>query len=72
MKSCWELTSMSRPTFADLVKQLSAYLEYIASYVILSDLNGPSKDIEVKCGETGSTPKLQVEESAEIETFVYN
>ena len=70
MKSCWELMSMSRPTFADLIKQLSAYLECLAGYVILSDVNGHTKDIEVKCSETGSTPKLQVEESVEIETVV--
>ena len=51
MKSCWALTSTSRPTFADLVKQLSGYLEYVASYVILSDVDGCSKDIEVKCSD---------------------
>ena len=56
MKSCWALTSTSRPTFADLVKQLSGYLEYIASYVILSDVNGDGKDVEVECSDKGSIP----------------
>ena len=51
VKSCWALMPMSRPTFADLVKQLSGYLGYIASYVILSDVNKESKDIEVKCSD---------------------
>ena len=52
MKSCWTLMSMSRPTFADLVQQLSGYLECLASYVILSDdVNGCSKDVEVGYSE---------------------
>ena len=68
MTSCWALTSVLRPTFADLVKQMSGYLECLASYVILSDMNGCSKDIEVKCsGEKGSIPMpLKVEQSVEI------
>ena len=65
MESCWAVPSTSRPTFADLVKQLSGYLEYLASYVILSDVKRDSKDIEVKCSDEGSTPVPQMEESVE-------
>ena len=63
MKSCWALTSMSRPTFADIVKQLSDYLEYLAAYVILSDVNRDSKDIEVQCSDESSIPMPRVKES---------
>ena len=65
MKSCWALMPMSRLTFADIVTQLPGYLECIASYVILSDVNKDSKDIEVKCSDKGSIPMPQVEQSVE-------
>ena len=48
MTSCWVLTSVLRPTFADLVKQLSGYLESLASYVILSDMTGCSVAMDTK------------------------
>ena len=35
MRDCWALQPESRPTFADLAKQLSAYLESMASYLKL-------------------------------------
>lgn len=38
MKACWAFKSESRPTFTSLVKQLSVYLESMASYVTLTDL----------------------------------
>ena len=57
--------SMSRPKFADLVKQLSGYLESVASYVILSDVNRGSKDIEVKYNDEGSSTMPQLEQSVE-------
>ena len=56
---------MMRPAFADLVKQLSGYLEYLASYVILSDVNKDSKVIEVNCSDKRSIPTPQIEQSVE-------
>ena len=37
MNECWALESDLRPTFATLVKQLSAYLESISGYLELGD-----------------------------------
>ena len=37
MKDCWALEPDSRPTFTSLEKQLSSYLESMASYVKLAD-----------------------------------
>ena len=54
MNSCWALMPMSRPTFVDLVKQLSGYLECLAKYVILSDVNRDIKDTEANCIDKGS------------------
>ena len=37
MRDCWALQPESRPTFADLVKQLSTHLESMASYLKLTE-----------------------------------
>ena len=39
MRDCWAVQPESRPTFADLVKQLSTYLESMATYLKLTNPN---------------------------------
>ena len=39
MKDCWAVQPETRPTFADLVKQLSTYLESMANYLKLNNTN---------------------------------
>ena len=43
MKNCWAIEPDSRPTFTMLVKQLSAYLESMASYVKLAESDYETK-----------------------------
>ena len=52
MKECWALKPESRPTFANLVKQLSSYLESMASYLKLADL-GDECHGDMKSGDNG-------------------
>ena len=37
LKECWALKPELRPTFANIVKQFSSFLESMASYVQLTD-----------------------------------
>ena len=39
MRDCWAVQPESRPTFAGLVKRLSAYLESMAAYLKLTNPN---------------------------------
>ena len=56
MKECWALKPESRPTFANLVKQLSSYLESMASYLKLADLGDECHgDVDMKSGDNGES-----------------